>query len=699
MSGVSDNSGPKPVDSSNLSGPSSGDSLNQRVDAVASALFFKTEFQPYRGSTGRVHSYTQSEIPERLEQVKKEYQDFAGEVGKCLGLEGLIEDFNLENGRLEYYPPDALDDENRPLQGAKTQVLFVSQELKKIDTGSSSNLREKANKVLASHQKLIDENKKPPAPSTTKRKAFILGPKQFGVPVRNSFEKYPSDFKELQKIISCGGTKDPVDQVEWVIRYLENKKISISEQAKAKAIADYCLEFEFQLDSPNPNIGKILAFLDVSPDVLRDGLIIAINEEMPLLSFSKGKLREQKQEAMEKFIAECKGYSDKPELLEDFLQYYRNGSDFPLIQPIGFFKQEGGFEEFSDDEQMKMLAEPYKEFEGYLFRCMTSRSSSSYREAIIKKFQVGDKTTEGILTSARQYEASIVAHIKTFSKPNCTLDELKAIERDPSLYKLSGIQKDDPQASFLDGTLLVDNERIGNDFRLVMKIYVSLSLLNEKKVLKDLSPDEIFKLFNSFIFKNDKITSKEETLAPQAPGQIQELKAFWPLKGEDLQNAIKTAAFKLFKANQTYTLDNVPPELEAIWYDELKKTTADPQDFMKQKKSLYESVQKFVESGKPSITQKERDFLSMKLLPQFKPIFEGNNKKNLEKILGQLNQKKAEIQQTMQTQQSQPLADDQVLDLAIRYFDRTKTDTDNALKDQRTGTSATIHPPLRGGAP
>jgi hypothetical protein len=233
-------------------------SSNQGVDADASALFFKTEFQPYSGPTGRVHSYTQSETPERLEEVKKEYQDFAGKVGKCLGLEGLIEDFNLENGRLEYYPPDALDDENRPKQGAKTQVLFVSQELKKIDTGSSSNLREKANQVLASHQKLIDENKKPPASSTTKRKAFILGPKQFGVPVRNSFENYPSDFKELQKIISCGGTKDPVDQVKWVISYLENKKITISEQAKAKAIADYCLEFE--LHSPNPNIGKILAF-------------------------------------------------------------------------------------------------------------------------------------------------------------------------------------------------------------------------------------------------------------------------------------------------------------------------------------------------------------------------------------------------------------------------------------------------------
>jgi hypothetical protein len=687
MSGVSDKSGSNPVDSSSSSVPSSVNSLDQRVDAVASALFFKTEFQPYSGSTGHVHSYTQSEKPERLEEVKKEYQDFAGEVSKCLGLEGLIENFNLENGRLEYYLPDDLDDENRPKQGAQTRVLFVSQELKKIDTRASSDLREKANNVLAAHQKLIDENKKPPAPSTTKRKAFILGPKQFGVPVRNSFEKYPSDFKELKKIISCGGTKNPREQVEWVISYLENKKIPISEKAKAKAIADYCLEFEFQTDSPNPNIGKILAFLDVSPDKLRDGLITAIKEEMPLLSFSKGKLREQKQEAMEKFIAECKGYSDKPELLEDFLQYYRKVSDFPFIQPIGFFKQEGGFEEFSDDEQMKKLAEPYKEFEGYLFGRMTSRSSSSYREAIIEKFQASGKSPEEILTSARQFEASIVDHIKTFSKPNCTLEELKNIEGDLSLYKLSGIQKDNAQPSFLDGKLLVDNELIGKDFRLVMKIYVSLSLLNQKKVLKDLSPDEIFNLFNSFIFQNDKITSKEETLAPQTSGQISDLKAFWPLKGEDLQNAIKTAAFKLFKANQTYTLDGVPPELEAIWYDELKKTTAVPQDFMNQKKSLYVSVQNFVNGQKLSITQKEKDFLSMKLTPQFKPIFEGANKKNLDKISDQLDQKKAEIQQTMQSQQ---LTDDQVLDLAIRYFD---TDTDNALKDQRTGTSATIQPP------
>jgi hypothetical protein len=668
--------------------------ISQRVDAIASALFFKTEFQPYSGSTGHVHSYTQSERPEDLEQVKKNYQELAAKIGETLGIEGLIEDFNLENGRLEYYLPDDLDDENRPKQGAKTQVLFVSQELKKIDTGSSSKLREKANKVLASHQKLIDENKKPPQTSTTKRKAFILGPKQFGVPVRKSFEKYPSDFKELQKIISCGGTNDPVEQVEWVISYLENKKIQISEDVKAKAIADYCLEFE--LHSPNPNIGKILAFLDVSPYVLRDGLIIAINEEMPLLSFSKGKLREQKQEAMEKFIAECKGYSDKPELLEDFLQYYRKVSDFPFIQPIGFFKQKGGFEEFSNDEQMKNLAEPYKEFEGYLFRCMTSRSSSSYREAIIEKFLAGDKSPEVILTLARQVEASIDDHITTFSESDCTLEDLKEIEGDLSLYKLSGIQKDDSHTSFLDERLLVDGEKIGKDFRLVMKIFVSLRLLKEKKVLKDLSPDEIFKLFYNFIFQNDKITSKEETLTPQHPGQIPELKAYWPLKGEDLKNAIKTAAFKLFKANQTYTLDNVPPELEAIWYDELKKTSDDPQAFMDQKKSLYVSVQNFVNREKPSITQNERDFLSMKLSPQFKPIFEVANKKNLDKILGLLNQKKAEIQQTMQTQQSQQsekLTDDQVLNLAIRYFDRTKTYTDSALKDQRTGTSATIQPP------
>jgi hypothetical protein len=666
-----------------------GQGSTQRVDAVASALFFSAEFQPYSGSTGHVHSYTQSEKPEDLDQVKKNYQELAAKIGETLGIEGLIENFNLENGRLEFYEPSALDDENQPLRGAKTKVLFVSQELKKIDLSEAKKLRQEANVVLASHQKLIDENKKPPQTSTTTRKAFILGPKQFGVPVRNSFEKYPSDFKELQKIISCGGTKNPVGQVEWVISYLKNKKIPISEDVKAKAIADYCLEFEFQLDSPNPNIGKILAFLDVSPDVLEDGLKTAINEEMPLLSFSKGKLREQKQEAMEKFIAECKGYSDKPELLEDFLQYYRNGSDFPFIQPIGFFKQEGGFEEFSDDDQMKKLAEPYKEFEGYLFRCMTSRSSSSYREAIIEKFHADDKRPEEILTLARQFEASIDNHITTFSESDCTLEDLKEIEGDLSLYKLSGIQKDDSHPSFLDETLLVDGEKIGKDFRLVMKIFVSLSLLNQKKVLKDLSPDEIFKLFHNFIFHNKKITSKEETLATQAPGQIPELKAYWPLKGEDLQNAIKTAAFKLFKANHSYLPDDVPQELVENWFDELKKTSDDPQSFMSQKKAGYQAVQDFVGQNKSSIADREKDFLSLKLYPTYKPRFPGENTKNIDKLSRELEDKKEQIKKAS-AGKSPALTPDDVLNQAIRTFDLNEEDTIQALAQPGHGTSATI---------
>jgi hypothetical protein len=199
-------------------------------------------------------------------------------------------------------------------------------------------------------------------------------------------------------------------------------------------------------------------------------------------------------------------------------------------------------------------------------------------------------------------------------------------------------------------------------------------------------------LFYNFIFQNDKITSKEETLTPQHPGQIPELKAYWPLKGEDLKNAIKTAAFKLFKANQTYTLDNVPPELEAIWYDELKKTNADPQSFMSQKKSLYESVQNFVDREKPSITQNERDFLSMKLYPMYKPRFPGENTKNIDKLSRDLEDKKEQIKRAS-AGKSPALKHDDVLNQAIRTFDLSEKETIEALAQPGHGISAAIQPP------
>jgi len=669
------------AENSQVSSHQDGQDIAPRVGANASALFFSAEFQLYRGTSSYVHSYTQSEKPESLEELKEQYQELAGEIGETLGIEGRIVDFNLENGRLEFYEPRALDYENRPKQGAKTKVLFVSQELKKINLLEAKSLREKANKVLASHQKLIDENKKPPQPSTTPRKAFILGPKQFDIPKVNSFEGYPSDFKELQKILHCGDKKTPKEQVEWVIRYVTDLGLRISEESKNNAIRDYCLELESH--SPHPNIGKILAFLDISPDVFKKHLEAAI--KLPWLIGIK-ESKEQQQKAIQRFIAECKGYSDKPELLEGFLQFFRGRSDFPPIVPTGFFKQEGGLEEFSDDKEMEELAEPYKEYKGLVKQVMTSRSTSSYRKAIRKAItaQCPSGNPPVVLDAARKLEAEIDKKSGTFD-PKCTNDQLNQFESN-GLHEMSGIRES------LDVPLLVEGETIGDVFRQIMKIYVSLKLLGNKKVLEDLSPKEIFDLFKKFVFQNQGITVKTGKLEAAALAQLTDREAYWPLSGENMTNAIKTAAFKLFKANHPYLPEGVPQELVENWFDELKKTTDNPTEFMKKKKDGYEAVKDFVEEKKSDIPEREKAFLSLKLYPLYNPRFPGENTKNIDKLFRKLEDKKGQIRGAS-AGKIPALTPDDVLDLAIRYFDLNEEQTIQALRQQSVGTFAGTNPP------
>ncbi|MBM3196095.1 MAG: hypothetical protein FJZ62_05050 [Chlamydiae bacterium] len=666
------------AENSQVSSHQASQGIALRADAVASALFFSAEFQPYRGTSSYVHSYTQSEKPESLEDLKKNYQGLANEINKTLGIEGLIQDFNLENGRLEFYEPGALNYDNRPKQGAKTKVLFVSQELKKINLSEARSLREKANRVLASHQKLIDENKKPPQPSTTPRKAFILGPKQFDIPKVNSFEGYPSDFVELQKILHCGDKRTPKEQVEWVIRYVTDLGLAITEESKNNAIRDYCLEFESH--SPHPNIGKILAFLDISPDVFKKHLEAAI--KVPLL-FNRKESKEQQQKAIQRFIAECKGYSDKPELLDGFLQFFRGRSDFPYIVPTGFFKQEGGYEEFSDDKEMEELAEPYKEYKGLVKEVMTSRSTSSYRNAIRDQCPSDDPPV--VLTAARKLEASIDEKSGTFD-PKCTKDQLNQFESD-GLHEMSGIKKS------LDGPLIVEGETIGVVFRQIMKIYVSLKLLGNKKVLEDLSPKEIFDLFKKFVFEKKGITVKTRELDAAALAKLTDREAYWPgLSGENMTNAIKTAAFELFKANHPYLPEDVPQELVENWFDELKKTTALPIEFMTKKKAGYQAVKDFVEEKKSDIADREKAFLSLKLYHEYNPRFPGENTKNIDKLFTKLEDKKGQIRGAS-AGKIPALTPDDVLDLAIRTFDLNEEQTIQALRQQSVGTFAGTNPP------
>jgi len=666
------------AENSQVSSHQASQGIALRADAVASALFFSAEFQPYRGTSSYVHSYTQSEKPESLEDLKKNYQGLANEINKTLGIEGLIQDFNLENGRLEFYEPGALNYDNRPKQGAKTKVLFVSQELKKINLSEARSLREKANRVLASHQKLIDENKKPPQPSTTPRKAFILGPKQFDIPKVNSFEGYPSDFVELQKILHCGDKRTPKEQVEWVIRYVTDLGLAITEESKNNAIRDYCLEFESH--SPHPNIGKILAFLDISPDVFKKHLEAAI--KVPLL-FNRKESKEQQQKAIQRFIAECKGYSDKPELLDGFLQFFRGRSDFPYIVPTGFFKQEGGYEEFSDDKEMEELAEPYKEYKGLVKEVMTSRSTSSYRNAIRDQCPSDDPPV--VLTAARKLEASIDEKSGTFD-PKCTKDQLNQFESD-GLHEMSGIKKS------LDGPLIVEGETIGVVFRQIMKIYVSLKLLGNKKVLEDLSPKEIFDLFKKFVFEKKGITVKTRELDAAALAKLTDREAYWPgLSGENMTNAIKTAAFELFKANHPYLPEDVPQELVENWFDELKKTSENPENFMVKKKAGYQAVKDFVEEKKSDIADREKAFLSLKLYHEYNPRFPGENTKNIDKLFTKLEDKKGQIRGAS-AGKIPALTPDDVLDLAIRTFDLNEEQTIQALRQQSVGTFAGTNPP------
>ncbi|MFZ4773608.1 MAG: hypothetical protein ACOYK9_06435, partial [Chlamydiia bacterium] len=241
------------------------------------------------------------------------------------------------------------------------------------------------------------------------------------------------------------------------------------------------------------NLGAILALLKVKPEILRETLNIeTVKSDISFFtrSATKKTYLEKSTKAIERLIAECKGYSMDPEVRAGYMQYFMEQRiPYPYVVDLEILLGKTTVEEFTPDDQMINhlksfdLSEERREI--FLDNFAKVRGPG-YREGICRLLQPRTAQAEKLI-ALRQKEAG--------------LDELhdKTV-----LFAWCGVKEE------------IINDALTSD----QKLKFAKTILKEKRALSDLTPLEIRNLLDLSLGLTAPKTVKSATRA-QAPPAAQ----------------------------------------------------------------------------------------------------------------------------------------------------------------------------------
>lgn len=613
--------------------------VRQRVDAVASAFFFSPDikFVTFQSTV----SFEIAKTAKHTQELKELGQKLADVLNRGLHLEGRISEFSLVSGRFVYYPVDQLDLRQtppEPIAGAKPITIFIPELLRELNPHDAKAIQDQAN---AFAQRIYAIEKKPPIV------AFQIGPERFGLPQAKPFEQLQGKCKALDKILSIDGASKPDQQVDQVISSLEGLNFSdIDEEIKERAKKVYELESRWN-SSGESNVGKILALLNVDLNQLKQALSSNAEKEVTLFSVtSKTNQKKQKIDAIERFIAECKGYRTEQESLRDFYTFFK-GKNFPYIIPTGIFMRMGGLEEFSIDEEMDRHATLYGAgLEKELANWMKTRSSWGYRRQILEKLNAVPTNKEKLI-KARALVDFISQEVESYQKDILKKSESECknalktlLEKDfdgIKIHELSGMEVAVSVISRIGGA------QIGPNFLDFAKYYLSLKVLNEKKVLSDLDPKKILAYLNTFL-RSDAGEFKDVQFANVPSGSNH---ATFPYKGKKFELELKKIAFEIYCQSAGYPIiDGVPKEVQMRWFEKYQNEggNIDFNAFIEQKRERFEKAKVLIREKMSPVEDNEVVFLASELEKKYHEQFPGHNDTNFKEIFDKYQRRKIQVE-------------------------------------------------------
>lgn len=611
----------------------------QRVDAVASPFFLspKVQIATFDSGTG----FQIPGIKSKEAELKNLGQNLWDLLNEHLGLEGRITTFDLVSGRIVYYPVDQLDPQTdppfEPRPRATPRTIFIPELLKTLPSDQAQIIQVSADSFL----KKIDELAKIQTP----RVAFQIGPNRFGPTTQKMFDQLSGNCKTLDPFLTLDEEKKPEEQVDQVIGLLKSldPSLNITGETIKNAKRNYALEYSWQPKAPN--VGKILAFLDVNLDQLGSKLQEASLKEVPLFSLSKDKQKQQKSGAIQRFIAECKGYRNDQNSLTAFYEFFKLGQ-FPYIPPTGIFSRMGGNEEFSTDKEMDCHAK--------LYGANLSTPIASWMKACISqglRIKILENCSEPCLQKARDLMDGITTEVEGYKKDLLTktkaecrgaLNDLLDKQVDSTkIHDLSGMEI----AKEVIGDRRSDSYHIGDNYLDFVRYFLSLSVLKSRKVLSDLTPKDIYEYLKA-LFRTSDAKTTEVRLEQTTKNSNN---AVFPFKGKRFDLELKKIALDIFKTSQPIDIGDIPDELQARWFEEFQQqgVQEDFNHFIQSKKERFGNVKAFTATLE-DIGEQEKDFIATKLEKVYREGFPRFNEGQVHRIKKEYTSRKQRVDQILE---------------------------------------------------
>jgi hypothetical protein len=608
----------------------------QRVDAVASPFFLspKVQIATFDSGTG----FQIPGIKSKEAKLKNLGQNLWDLLNEHLGLEGRITTFDLVSGRIVFYPVGQLDSKTlEPIPGATLKTIFIPELLKThLLPDQAKSIQQSADSFL----KEIDELAKIQTP----RVAFQIGPNRFGTTTQKMFDQLSGNCKALDPYLTLDEKKKPEEQVDQVIDLLTllNPPINITGETIKNAKRNYALEYSWQPEAPN--VGKILAFLDVDLDQLSLNLQEASVKEVSFFSLSKDKQKQQKSGAIQRFIAECKGYRNDQNSLSAFYEFFKSGQ-FPYIPPTGIFSRMGGNEEFSTDKEMDCHAKLYgANLSTPIASWMKACISQGLRKKILQNcsepcLQKARELMDGITTEVEGYKRDLL----TKTEEDCGRALKVLLDKEVNgtkIHDLSGMEI----AKEVIGDRRSYSYHRGHNYLDFVRYFLSLSVLESRKVLSDLTQKDIYKYLKAFFNSSD--ARLKEVRAEQTTKNSNN--AVFPFKGKRFDLELKKIALDIFKRTHSPNIDDIPDELLARWFEEYQQegVQEDFTNFIQPKKERFVKVKAFTDKLK-DVEQEEKDFIATKLEKEYRERFPEFNEGQVNHIKKEYTLRKQRVDQIL----------------------------------------------------
>ena len=609
----------------------------QRVDAVASPFFLspKVQIATFDSGTG----FQIPGIKSKEAELKNLGQNLWDLLNEHLGLEGRITTFDLVSGRIVYYPVDQLDPQTlEPIHGATLKTIFIPELLKThLSPDQAKSIQQSADSFLNRIDNL--------AKIQTPRVAFQIGPNRFGTTTQKMFDQLSGNCKALDPYLTLDEKKKPEEQVDQVIDLLKllDPSLKITGEKIKNAKRNYALEYSWQPKAQN--VGKILAFLDVDLDQLGSKLQEASVKEVSFFSLSKVKQKQQKSDAIQSFIAECKGYRNDQKSLSAFYEFFKS-RQFPYIPPTGIFSRMGGNEEFSTDKEMDCHAK--------LYGANLSTPIASWMKACISqglRIKILENCSEPCLQKARDLMDGITTEVEGYKKDLLTktkaecrgaLNDLLDKQVDSTkIHDLSGMEI----AKEVIGDRRSDSYHIGDNYLDFVRYFLSLSVLKSRKVLSDLTPKDIYEYLKA-LFRTSDAKTTEVRLEQTTKNSNN---AVFPFKGKRFDLELKKIALDIFKTSQPIDIGDIPDELQARWFEEFQQqgVQEDFNHFIQSKKERFGNVKAFTATLE-DIGEQEKDFIATKLEKVYREGFPRFNEGQVHRIKKEYTSRKQRVDQILE---------------------------------------------------